>query len=78
MRKAALGPRNVSLDRSIAAALQSSRDTGRSVHVIAGSEHLLEKPDWRSTPIGPYRIRKALAAVLTGTPYWAEKPADSR
>lgn len=77
MRKAALGPRNVSLDRSITAALQSSRDTGRSVHVIAGSEHLLEKPDWRSTPLGAYKIRRALAATLSGVPYWAEKPADS-
>lgn len=78
MRKAALGPRNVSLDRSIAAALESSRDTGRSVHVIAGSEHLLEKPDWRSTPLGAYKIRRALADTLSGVPYWAEKPADSR
>lgn len=78
MRKAALGPRNVSLDRSIVAALESSRDTGRSVHVIAGSEHLLQKPDWLAAPLGPYRIRKALAAVLAGTPYWASKPSDSR
>lgn len=78
MRKAALGPRNVSLDRAVTAALESSRDTGRSVHVIAGSEHLLQKPDWLSAPIGPYKIRKALAAVLAGTPYWASKPSDSR
>ncbi|TBR20993.1 hypothetical protein EPO15_11450 [bacterium] len=78
MRKAAIGPRNVSLDRSIAAALESSRETGRSVHVIAGSEHLLQKPDWLSAPLGPYRIRKTLAAALAGVPYWAEKPAESR
>lgn len=78
MRKAALGPRNVSLDRSIAEALKSSRETGRSVHIVAGSEHLLQKPDWLSAPIGGYRIRKTLAAVLAGTPYWASKPPDSR
>lgn len=78
MRKAALGLRNVSLDRSLAEALRSSKETGRSVHVVAGSEHLLQKPDWLSAPLGPYKLRKALAAVLAGTPYWANKPADSK
>ncbi|TPW19012.1 MAG: hypothetical protein FD126_3109 [Elusimicrobia bacterium] len=78
MRKSALGGRNVALDRSLAAALDSSKETGRTVHVVAGSEHLLQKPDWLSAPLGAYRIRRALAVTLSGVPYWAEKPADTK
>lgn len=78
MRKAALGLRNVSLDRSLAAALASSKETGRTVHVVAGSEHLLEKPDWLSAPLGGFKIRRSLAVILSGVPYWARKPPDSR
>lgn len=78
MRAAAIGLRNAVLDASVADAVARMGQAGGTVHVVSGSEHFLEKPTWLSRPLGRARLRRGLAAVLAGVPYWAEKPAESR
>jgi hypothetical protein len=78
MRRGAIGRRNAVLDRSVAAALKDADGGGKSVHIIAGAEHLVEKPYWLDTPLfGRPRIRKSLLDALGGWSYWGGKPADS-
>ncbi|MFC1678856.1 hypothetical protein ACFL2T_01365 [Elusimicrobiota bacterium] len=74
-RKAAITDRNVVLDDSLARAIRNMRKTGGTVHLITGTEHLLENPLTAEWPItGGPRLRKALAKTLGETPYWISRP----
>ena len=78
VRRLAIAARNGVLDASIRDALAESERTGKTLHVIAGSEHLLEKPYWLDAPLfGRIRMRKTLRESLGAAPAWAAKPADS-
>jgi len=75
MRKAAIADRNIVLDRSVARAIRNMEMGGGTVHLIAGTEHLIEKPLTSGWPIiGRTDLRKGLAEVLGATPYWASRP----
>jgi len=78
LRWRAIARRNIELDRSVRSALAEADAAGKSLHVIAGAEHLLGKPWWSQTPLlGRVRFRPALRRALGGRPYWAGKPPDS-
>ncbi|MBI5211195.1 MAG: hypothetical protein HY927_14580 [Elusimicrobia bacterium] len=78
MRWRSIALRNKVLDRSIRAALDEADQGGKTVHVIAGSEHLVRKPWWADAPLfGGARMRRALARTLKGRAYWAGKPGET-
>ncbi|HAH05747.1 MAG TPA: hypothetical protein DCM05_04345 [Elusimicrobia bacterium] len=77
LRREAIGGRNRVLDDSLRTALKEADREGKSLHLIAGAEHLLEKPYWLDAPLFGTRIRKGLLRALEGRPYWGGKPADS-
>lgn len=78
-RRVAIEDRNGALDASLREALARSAEDGGSVHVIAGSEHLLESPLLAGLPlVGRPRLRHGLAEALGSRPYWAGKPASRR
>ncbi|MCX5790584.1 MAG: hypothetical protein NTX64_19120 [Elusimicrobia bacterium] len=75
-RNVVITQRNKSLDASLEKALADARATGRSVHVIAGSQHLFERPLMSEVPLaGGMRLRKSLKKELSGGRYVVEKPA---
>lgn len=76
----ALVARNGDLDRAVAKAAADAEKTGATVHVIAGSDHLQEKPRLRAFFPRWFRprLRSTLAAALGGRPYWASKPRESK
>lgn len=77
MRTAVIEARNADLDRAVAEA--ASEADGATVHVVAGSEHLLEHPLLARIPLlGRSGFRKSLAAAIGQRPWWAAKPPDSR
>ncbi|MFA5140680.1 MAG: hypothetical protein WC728_15745 [Elusimicrobiota bacterium] len=74
MRRLAIGRRNQDLD----AALRQALESDASVHVIAGAEHLVDRPLLVKWPvIGGYKIRKGLLRAIDGRPFWAGKPPDA-
>ncbi|MBI5625503.1 MAG: hypothetical protein HY924_17125 [Elusimicrobia bacterium] len=74
MRRTALKDRNVVLDNVVAEVSAESRLTGSTVHVIAGAEHLIEKPWWLEAPLLRTRPRRSLVRAVGDTPYWAGMP----
>jgi hypothetical protein len=77
--KAAIVARNADLDRATAAAADDADASGATVHVIAGSDHLMQNP--RLGIFFPRLARPAfrasLAAALAGRSYWASRPAET-
>lgn len=75
---AAITARNADLDRAVARAAADADRMGGTLHVIAGSDHLLENPRLSRLPlVGRPRFRSSLRAALGGRTYWASKPPDS-
>jgi hypothetical protein len=75
MRRSSISRRNQDLD----AALRQALRPDAAVHVIAGAEHLMERPLFVSWPlIGRYQIRKGLLRAIGSRPFWAGKPPDTR
>jgi len=78
MRRLAIGPRNRSLDAVLARTMGEAREAGKTVHVIAGTEHLMERPLWVRLPlIGGQRVRRTLLRTLGDSPYWIGRPPES-
>lgn len=78
MRRAVIGGRNKDLDRSLAQAVSAAKSSGATVHVIAGAEHLVDRPLLVDVPLlGSSRLRKGLRDLLSGAPYWSSMPADT-
>jgi len=78
LRRLAITRRNLVLDRSVKAALEQAQRSGRSLHVIAGAEHLVQRPLLSGVPwLGRFRVRRSLVQALGGQPYWVGKPADT-
>ena len=79
MRRVVIDARNLVLDAAVAEAVRDAREHGQTVHVVAGAEHLLEKPLLARVPlVGGIRMRKSLQAALGTAPWWASKPAEGR
>jgi hypothetical protein len=76
----ALVARNADLDTAVAKAAADAEKTGATVHVIAGSDHLLQRPRLFAffPRLFPPSFRETLAATLSGRPYWASKPRESK
>jgi hypothetical protein len=78
LRRLAITQRNLVLDRSVKAALAQAQSSGKSLHVIAGAEHLVQRPLLAGVPvIGRFHVRRSLIRALGGASYWVGKPADS-
>jgi hypothetical protein len=74
MRRTAIRDRNVVLDAAVAKAASEAAQVKGTLHVIAGAEHLLEKPWWLEAPLLRSRPRSRLVRALGGAPYWAGMP----
>ncbi|MBI5201637.1 MAG: hypothetical protein HY925_08645 [Elusimicrobia bacterium] len=76
-RRVAIVGRNPSLDMAVVRSLDFSAETGKTVHVIAGSEHLVERPLLAAMPLaGAIRVRGELANAIGGAAYHASMPAS--
>ena len=75
---AAIVARNADLDRAVAAAADDADANGATVHVIAGSDHLVQHPRLGMffPRLARPRFRASLAAALGGRPYWASRPVS--
>jgi len=79
MRREVIDGRNKDLDRSLGQALSEAERSGAAVHVIAGAEHLVNRPLLADIPLlGSTRLRRGLRDRLHGLPYWSSKPTDTR
>ena len=77
LRRLAIGERNRALDAALAEALADAAEDGRTVHVIAGAEHLVEHPLLSGLPLlGRGRLREGLREAVGGRRYWAAKPPE--
>lgn len=78
--RAALLERNPDLDAAVRLAVAEASETNATVHVIAGTDHLMQRPrlnarlPWLSGP----SFRRSLRAALGGRPFWASQPPNSR
>ncbi|MBI4346604.1 MAG: hypothetical protein HY553_07095 [Elusimicrobia bacterium] len=78
-RSVAIDGRNPSLDQSVARAVRVAREGDRTLHVIAGAEHLVASPLLNGLPlVGRARPRAELAAAIGDAPYAASMPAAAR
>lgn len=76
--RAAIVVRNGDLDRAVAAAVAQADETGGTVHVVAGTDHLMQNPRLAGWPlIGRPSFRKSLRAALAGRPFWASQPPNT-
>lgn len=76
--QAALVVRNGDLDRAVAAAVGDAAAHDATVHVVAGTDHLMQSPRLARVPwFGRPRLRATLRAALGGLPYWAGQPANT-
>lgn len=74
----ALVVRNGDLDRAVARAVDDSGANGATVHVIAGTDHLMQNPRLAGIPwFGRPKFRRSLHAALGGRSYWAGQPANT-
>lgn len=75
----ALVARNKDLDAAAAKAAADADKSGATVHIIAGTDHLMQNPrlndflPWLFRP----SFRKSLEAALGGRPFWASQPANT-
>ncbi len=77
--KAALIVRNGDLDRAVAKAASDADASGATVHVIAGTDHLMQNPRLVGWPlIGRPSMRKTLRVALGGRPFWASQPPNTQ
>ncbi|MEQ1918547.1 MAG: hypothetical protein ABL955_05060, partial [Elusimicrobiota bacterium] len=77
--RAALIVRNGDLDRAVAKAAMDADEVGATVHVIAGTDHLMQNPRLIGWPlIGRPSMRKTLRAALGGRPFWASQPPNTQ
>lgn len=78
--KVAIIARNSDLDRAVAKAAEDAAASGATVHVIAGSDHLVQNPRLGAffPRLAKPSFRASLAAALGGRPYWASRPAETR
>ncbi len=74
----ALVVRNGDLDRAVAQAAADADAAGATVHVIAGTDHLMQNPRLVGWPlIGRPSMRKTLRDALGGRPFWASQPPNT-
>ncbi len=74
----ALVVRNGDLDRAVARAVDDAGANGATVHVIAGTDHLMQNPRLAGIPwLGRPKFRRSLLAALGGRSYWAGQPANT-
>lgn len=77
--KLAIVARNKDLDLAVERAAQDADAQGGTVHVIAGTDHLMQNPRLVGWPlIGRPTFRKSLRAALSGRPYWASQPPNTK
>ncbi|MDE2293654.1 MAG: hypothetical protein KGL53_16355, partial [Elusimicrobia bacterium] len=80
MWRAAITARNADLDRAVAQAAADADRDGASLAVIAGSDHLLERP--RLSAAFPRLVRpsfrRSLREALGARSYWASRPDGKR
>lgn len=77
--QAALVVRNGDLDRAVAKAAADADAAGATVHVIAGTDHLMQNPRLVGWPlIGRPSMRLTLRDALGGRPFWASTPPNTQ
>jgi len=75
----AIVARNADLDRAVAKAADDADASGATVHVIAGTDHLMQNPRLTGLPlIGRPTVRRSLHDALAGRPYWASQPPNTQ
>lgn len=76
--QAAIVVRNGDLNAAVAKAAADADATGATVHVIAGTDHLMQSPRLVGLPlIGRPVFRKSLRAALGDRPFWASQPPNT-
>lgn len=72
--------RNEDLNRAVARAAAEADETGATVHVIAGTDHLMENPRLNDAfpRLARPSFRRSLRAALGGRTFWASQPANTR
>jgi hypothetical protein len=77
--QAAIVVRNGDLNAAVAKAAADADASGATVHVIAGTDHLMESPRLVGLPlIGRPSFRKTLRDALGGRPFWASQPPNTQ
>ncbi len=77
--RVAIVARNGDLDRAVAKAAAEADETGATVHVIAGTDHLMQNPRVAGLPlIGRLTLRRSLRAALGGRPFRASPPPNTQ
>lgn len=76
--RAAIVARNADLDDAVRRAAADADASGATVHVIAGTDHLMQSPRLAGLPlIGRPSFRKSLREALGGRPFWASQPPNT-
>lgn len=71
--------RNGDLNQAVAQAAADAEALGATLHVIAGTDHLMQNPRLAGMPlIGRLSLRRSLLRALGGRPYWASQPPATR
>jgi adenylate kinase len=75
----AIEDRNPDLDDAVRRAADEAGASGGSVHVIAGTDHLMQSPRLDSFfgESARPRFRASLKEALAGRPYWASQPPNT-
>ena len=70
--------RNGYLNAAVAMAAAYADETGATVHVIAGTDHLMQSPRLVGLPlIGRPVFRESLRDALGGRAFWASQPPNT-
>lgn len=76
--QAAIVVRNGDLNDAVRKAAADADASGATVHVIAGTDHLMQSPRLVGLPlIGRPSFRETLRAALGGRPFWASQPPNT-
>lgn len=76
--KAALVTRNRDLDESVARAAFDADAAEATLHVIAGTDHLVQNPRLARWPlIGRPSLRRSLRRAIDARAYWASQPPNT-
>ena len=76
--QAAIVVRNGDLNAAVAKAAADADETGATVHVIAGTDHLMQSPRLVGLPlIGRPVFRESLRDALGGRAFWASQPPNT-
>ncbi|MBI2387087.1 MAG: hypothetical protein HYV14_13935 [Elusimicrobia bacterium] len=77
--RAAIVVRNGDLNAAVAKAAADADASGATVHVIAGTDHLMQNPRLVGLPlIGRPSFRETLRDALGGRPFWASQPPNTQ